>query len=174
MRLTLIAPFLAGILAVRSCVRCLAIGQIAHVSHDALTRLLSGDSLQSFMRMLVRHFVPKSGGKLVINHTSVAKAGKLIEGVKWRYDSSSSGKLPARNPAVPGWTRTDLAIELLNGSHAKDREPENVGARSRMRHRIQGWLRNDCSLRVYLPDGCFDLAARNGSQKPSIRQFLNV
>jgi hypothetical protein len=108
----LLAAFLAGIMTVRGSVSSLAISKIAPFSHDALNRLVTGEPLRAFLQMLALSFIDKTKGKLVIDDTVMPKLGKLIQGVKWLYDSSSGKKVLALNVVLLGWTNGTLFIPL--------------------------------------------------------------
>ena len=55
----------------------------------------------------------RSAAKITIPPIAGAiKVGRLIEGVKWLYDSSSGEKVLALNPVVLGWTNGKIFIPL--------------------------------------------------------------
>ena len=85
--LRLVAAFLAGILSVRGSVSCLAIGKIATFSHDALTRLVNGETLRSFLQMVTLSLLAATR----LEGSKRSKGG-MARGGRWRsvFERASS------------------------------------------------------------------------------------
>lgn len=102
--LPLIAAFVAGLLWTRGRASCNAIAQGGAFAHDALNRLLKGQSLRALLQMAALTLVEKSGGYLILDDVVWAKRGKLIEGVARLFMPSEKRYVLGLNVVVLAWT----------------------------------------------------------------------
>lgn len=102
--LPLIAAFLAGLVWTRGRASCSAIARGGAFTHDALNRLLKGQSLRALLQMAALTLVDKIGGHLVIDDVVWEKRGKLIEGVAKLFMPSESRYVFGLNVVVLAWT----------------------------------------------------------------------
>lgn len=102
--LPLIAAFIAGLLWTRGRASCSAISVGGAFTHDALTRLLRGQSLRGLLQMAALTLVDKTGGYLVIDDVVWEKRGKTIEGVARLFMPSEKRYILGLNAVVLGWT----------------------------------------------------------------------
>lgn len=104
--LPLIAAFVAGLIWTRGRASCSAIALGGAFTHDALNRLLRGQSLRAVLQMVALTVVDRTGGYLVIDDVVWEKRGKLIAGVTKLFMSSESRYVNGLNVVVLSWTNS--------------------------------------------------------------------
>lgn len=102
--LPLIAAFVAGLLWTRGRASCHAIGAGGSFTHDALNRLLKGQSLRALLQMAALSLVDKIGGYLIVDDVVWAKRGKAIKGVAKLFMPSERRYVCGLNVVVLAWT----------------------------------------------------------------------
>lgn len=102
--LPLIAAFIAGLLWTRGRASCNAIAAGGKFTHDALNRLLKGQSLRAMLQMAALTLVDRVGGYLILDDVVWAKRGKLIEGVAKLFMPSEKRYVFGLNVVVLAWT----------------------------------------------------------------------
>lgn len=102
--LPLVAAFLAGLVWTRGRASCAAIATGGAFTHDALNRLLLGQSLRALLQMAALTLVDRFGGYLVLDDVVWAKRGKLIEGVTRLFMPSEKRHVFGLNVVVLAWT----------------------------------------------------------------------
>lgn len=110
--LPLIAGFVAGVLWTRGPATCSAISKGGLFSHDALNRLLTGQSLRALLQLVALTMVDKLSGYLVVDDVVLDKSGPLIAGIAWLRSSSLEKTVRALNVVVMGWTNGTVFIPL--------------------------------------------------------------
>jgi SRSO17 transposase len=102
--LPLVAAVMAGLLWTRGRASCLAMAMGGAFTHDALTRLLNGQSLRAVLETAALTLVERMGGYLVLDDVVWEKRGKLIAGVTKLFMSSESRYISGLNAVVLVWT----------------------------------------------------------------------
>lgn len=103
--LPLVAAYLAGLLWTRGRATCTAIARGGAVSHDALNRLLKGDtSLRGVLQTAALTLVERTGGYLIIDDVVWGKRGPKIPGVSKLYASALGHYVLGLNVVVLAWT----------------------------------------------------------------------
>ena len=102
--LPLVAAFLAGLLSTRGRASCTAIARGGAFTHDALNRLLKGESLRALLQMAALTLVRRTGGYFILDDVVWEKRGKLIAGVTKLFSSSESRHVNGLNVVVLAWT----------------------------------------------------------------------
>lgn len=110
--LPLVAAFIAGLLWLENKATCTRMAAGLPFSHDALTRLLGGDSLRPILQMAALTEVKRGTGYMVVDDIVFEKFGKAIDGIAWLFSPKLEKKVLALNVVVVGWTDGDIYIPL--------------------------------------------------------------